>query len=78
MQNVYSTQWIWKIKEILQRYGLFNIPVWVNQHNICIEDSKAISLLICTRWSPLILIAYNKYCGRKLLLDIQNVILKKI
>ena len=49
MQNVYSTQWIWKIKEILQRYGLFNIPVWVNQHNICIEDSKAISLLVCTR-----------------------------
>ena len=40
MQNVYSTQWIRKIKEILQRCGLFNI--WVNQHNIRVEDSKAI------------------------------------
>ena len=38
MQNIYSTQWIRKIKEILQRCGLFNI--WVNQHNIRIEDSK--------------------------------------
>ena len=48
MQNIYSsTQWIRKIKEILQRWGLFN--VWVNQHNVCVEDSKAIRLLICTR-----------------------------
>ena len=45
--NIYSTQWIQKIKEILQRCGLFNI--WVNQHSIRIEDSKAIRLLICTR-----------------------------
>ena len=36
-----------KNKKILQRYGLFNI--WVNQHNIRVEDSKAIRLLICTR-----------------------------
>ena len=43
MQNIYSTQWIRKIKEILQRCGLFNI--WVTQH-IRIEDSKAIRLLI--------------------------------
>ena len=47
MQNIYSTQWIRKIKEILQRCGLFHI--WVNQHSIRIEDSKAIRLLICTR-----------------------------
>ena len=47
MQNVYSTQWIRKIKEILQRCGLFN--VWVNQPNIRVEDSKAIGLLLCTR-----------------------------
>ena len=47
MQNLYSTQWIRKIKEILQRCELFNI--WVNQHNICVEDSKAIRLLIFTR-----------------------------
>ena len=40
MQNIYSTQWIRKIKEILQQWGLFN--VWVNQHNVCVEDSKAI------------------------------------
>ena len=45
--NICSTQWIRKIKEILQRCGLFNI--WVNQHSIRIEDSKAIRLLICTR-----------------------------
>ena len=49
MQNIYSTQWIRKIKEILQRCGLFHI--WVNQHSIRIEDSKAIRLLICTRIS---------------------------
>ena len=36
-----------KIKEILQRCGLFHI--WVNQHSIRIEDSKAIRLLICIR-----------------------------
>ena len=30
MQNVYSSQWIRKIKEILQRCGLFNI--WVAQY----------------------------------------------
>ena len=47
MQNVYSTQWIRKIKEILQRCGLYNI--WVNQHNLRVEDSKAIRLLMCTR-----------------------------
>ena len=47
MQNIYSSQWIRKIKEILQRCGLFHI--WVNQHSIRIEDSKAIRLLICTR-----------------------------
>ena len=47
MQNVYSTQWIRKNKEILQRCGLFN--VWVNQHNIRVEDLKAIRLLIFTR-----------------------------
>ena len=47
MQNIYSTQWIRKIKEILQRCGLFHI--WVNQHSIRIEDSKTIRLLICTR-----------------------------
>ena len=47
MQNIYSTQWIRKIKEILQRCGLFHI--WVNQHSIRIEDLKAIRLLICTR-----------------------------
>ena len=47
MQNGYSTQWIRKIKEILQQYGLFN--VWVNQHNIHVENSKAIRLLIFTR-----------------------------
>ena len=47
MKNVYSTQWIRRIKEILQRCGLFN--VWVNQHNIRVEDSKAIRLLIFTR-----------------------------
>ena len=29
-----------------QQKKLFNI--WVNQHNIHIEDSKAIRLLICT------------------------------
>ena len=46
-QNIYSTQWIQKIKEILQRCGLFNI--WVNKQNIRLEDSKAIRLLICTR-----------------------------
>ena len=45
MQNVtvYSTKWIGKIKEILQRCGLFKI--WVNQHNIRIEDSKASKLM---------------------------------
>ena len=47
MQNVYSTQWIRKIIENLQRCGLFNILV--NQHNIRVEDSKAIRLLIFTR-----------------------------
>ena len=47
MQNVYSTQWIRKIKEILQRCGLFNI--WVNQYSIRIEEAKAIRLLIGTR-----------------------------
>ena len=47
MQNIYSTQWIRKIKEILQRCGLFNI--WVNQHNLRKDDSKAIRLLICTK-----------------------------
>ena len=47
MQNVYSTQWIRKIKEILQRCGLYKI--WVNQHNIRIENSKSIRLLISTR-----------------------------
>ena len=47
MQNIYSAQWIRKIKEILQRCGLFNI--WVSQHSIRIEDSKTIRLLICTR-----------------------------
>ena len=47
MQNIYSTQWIRKIKEILQRCELFHI--WVNQHSIRIEDSEAIRLLICTR-----------------------------
>ena len=36
-----------KIKEILQRCGLFNICI--NQHNIRVEDSKAIKLLVCTR-----------------------------
>ena len=46
-QNIYFTQWIRKIKEILQRCGLFHI--WVNHHSIRIEDSKAIRLLICTR-----------------------------
>ena len=47
MQNRYSTQWIRKTKEILQRCGLFNI--WVNQHNIRVKDSKAFRLLIFTR-----------------------------
>ena len=47
MQNVYSAQWIRKNKEILQRCGLFN--VWVNQHNIRVEDLKAIRLLIFTK-----------------------------
>ena len=46
MQNVYSTQWIRKINEILQRCGLFNILV--NQHNMRVQGSKAIRLLICT------------------------------
>ena len=47
MQNIYSTQWIRIIKEILQGCELF-INIWENQHNIhtCIEDSKAIRLLI--------------------------------
>ena len=44
MQNVHSTQWIRKIKEILQRCGLFNI--WVNQHNIRVVDSKAIRFFL--------------------------------
>ena len=34
MQNVYSTQWIRKIKEILQRCGYLR----ANQHNIRVED----------------------------------------
>ena len=36
-----------KIKEILQRCRFFNIGV--NQHNIRVQDSKAIRLLIFTR-----------------------------
>ena len=46
---LYSTQWIRKIKKILRRCELLNILE--NQHNIRIEDSKAIKLLvmICTR-----------------------------
>ena len=36
-----------KNKRNLTTCGLFNI--WVNQHNIRIEDSKAIRLLICIR-----------------------------
>ena len=36
-----------KMKEILQRCGLFNI--WVSQHSIRTEDSKAIRLSTCTR-----------------------------
>ena len=36
-----------KNKENFTRCGLFDI--WVNQHNIRIEDSNAIRLLICTR-----------------------------
>ena len=45
MQNIYSIQWIRKLKYLLQRGGLYKR---VNQHNIRIEDSKAIRL-ICTR-----------------------------
>ena len=69
MQNIYSTQWIRKIKEILQRCGLFNILV--NQHNIRIEYSKAIrlQLLISERNGLPVVLFYKIINNRRHLHD---------
>ena len=46
-RDIYSTNWICKIKQIMQRCGFYHL--WSNQYDITTENKNAIQLMMNTR-----------------------------